>query len=152
MISWPEPVELVAGYLRSAGAEARLEQLAEPVEAPRQLAELLGCTLAQVVVAEAVDCDGTRYLTLRSGDRLLDRGKVAKVTGSRRVTVPPPGTGAVPPLPPARPGMVLVDRGLLRRSPVWVVVGSSLHLVAVAPLELVRLTQGRVEALTRESA
>ena len=26
-VSWPEPVERVAAYLRSAGAEARLEEL-----------------------------------------------------------------------------------------------------------------------------
>lgn len=152
MHDWPERVEQVAAYLRAGGAEARLEQFTEPVGTSRQVADLLGCSLAQIVVAEPVDCDGTGYLTLRSSDRALDTGKVARVTGARRVATAPADVHHATPFPPERSDSVLVDRGLLRRSPVWVGAGSPQYLVVLTPIELVRLTSARIETLTLESA
>lgn len=152
MRAWPERVELVAAYLRAAAAEARLEQLPEPIPTPRRASELLGCMPGQIVVVEPVDCDGVSFVTLRPGGRALDTGKVARATGARKVAGTAGDDRGATPFPPERPGSVLFDRGLLRRAPVWVAAGSPQHLVALAPTELVRLTRARIEALTLESA
>ena len=87
-------------------------------------------------------------------DRQVDTGKVARVTGARRVRMATPAEvtaatgfdpGSMAPFPPGRVESVFVDRAILRRSTVWVGGGSLRHRVALTPLELVRLTRGRVE-------
>jgi prolyl-tRNA editing enzyme YbaK/EbsC (Cys-tRNA(Pro) deacylase) len=60
--------------------------------------------------------------------------------------------GGVAPFPLPSVPDILVERRLLRHPIVWAGAGSSTHLVRLAPLELVRLTSGRIEDLVLESA
>ena len=60
--------------------------------------------------------------------------------------------GGVAPFPLPNVPVILVERRLLRHSVVWAGAGSTTHLVRLAPLELVRLTSGRIEDLVLESA
>lgn len=159
--TWPESVERVAAFLRAAGAEARLEEYPEATATAEAAADAVGCTLGQIVKSLVASCDGVLHLVLVPGDRRLDTGRVAAVTGVQRVKIATAEQvvaatgfepGGVAPFPPGEIESVVVDRSLLRHSIVWVGGGSARHMVALAPLELVRLTRGRVEPVGQESA
>jgi len=159
-MSWPEPVERVAAFLRVAGAEARLEELPTDTATATAAADAVGCTLGQIVKTLVLVADDAPVVALVPGDRRADTGNIAALLGARRVVVAgaqkvevwtgfAPGT--VAPFPLEGVSAVLVDRGLLRHEVVWAGAGSDRHLVSIAPAELVRLTRGRVEDLVLES-
>ena len=105
-------------------------------------------------------CDGTPVVALVPGDRKADTGKIARLLEARRVTIARAEDvveatgfrpGGVSPFPLERVPVVLVERTLLRHGVVWAGAGSERHLLAIAPVELVRLTRGRVEDVVLES-
>lgn len=155
-MTWPEPVERVAFFLRNSGAEARLEEVSTEDGTAAAAADAVGCTLGQIVKTLVLTCDGQAVVALVAGDRRADTSKIARLLGVRRAAVARSAEvqaatgfapGAVAPFPLPGVESVLVDRSLLRHALVWAGGGSSQHLVAIAPLELVRLTQGRVEEI-----
>jgi prolyl-tRNA editing enzyme YbaK/EbsC (Cys-tRNA(Pro) deacylase) len=148
--TWPEPVERVAAFLRSAGAEARVEEFTEVTPTAADAARVVGCELPQIVKSLVFECDAGTVLVLVPGDRRADSRKVARAAGCRRVAVAGPervreATGFVPGAvaPFALPGRtrVLADRGVLAYDVVWVGAGSERHLAAIAPAELLRLAE-----------
>jgi len=158
---WAPDVERVAVFLRTAGAEARIEEVAAGTATAAEAADAIGSTLGQIVKTLALVADSTPLVALVPGDRRIDTGKVAKLMGARRVRIADAETvvaltgfapGGVAPFPLPNVSEVLVERRLLRHAIVWAGAGSSTHLVRLAPLELVRLTAGRVEDLVVESA
>ena len=58
--------------------------------------------------------------------------------------------GAVAPFPLPRVQQVLIERTLLRHPLVWAGAGSSMHLVGLAPAELVRLARARPTDLVKD--
>ena len=159
-MSWPEPVERVASFLREVGAEARLEELSQETATAEAAADAIGCTLSQIVKSLVLVCDAVPVVALVPGDRKADTGKIARLLGARRAAIASAKEvvdatgfrpGAVAPFPLERVSAVLVERVLLRHHTVWAGAGSERHLVALAPAELVRLTRGRVEDLVLES-
>lgn len=159
-MSWPEPVERVAAFLRHAGAEARLEELPIETASAAAAADAVGCTLGQIVKSIVLVADGNPVVALLPGDRRADTGKVARLVGARKVGVAGAGDvvewtgfppGGVAPFPLERVSRVLVERTLLRHEVVWAGAGSDRHLVSLSPGELVRLARGRVEDLALES-
>jgi prolyl-tRNA editing enzyme YbaK/EbsC (Cys-tRNA(Pro) deacylase) len=158
-MSWPEPVERVASFLREVGGEARLEELPQAAPSADGAADAIGCTLSQIVKSLVLLCDGNAVVALVPGDRKADTGKVARLVGARRAAVAraedvidatgfPPG--AVAPFPLERVSAVLVERVLLRHRTVWAGAGTDRHVVAIAPSELVRLSRGRVGDIVLE--
>lgn len=161
MEGWPEDVERVAAFLREAGAEARLEEIAADVATAEAAADAVGCTLAQIVKSLVFLCDGAPVVVLAPGDRRVDSAAVARLTATQRAAIARPDEvvaatgfvpGAVAPFPLSDIREVLLERTLLRQPVVWVGGGSSRHLVRLAPPELLRLTNGRIEDLVRPSA
>jgi len=157
---WPPEVERVAAFLRTTGAEARIEVVGESATAAAA-ADAIGSTLGQIVKTLALVADGAPIAALVPGDRRIDTVKVARLTGARRVKIADAETvvaltgfapGGVAPFPLPKATEVLVERRLLRHAVVWAGAGTARHLVRLAPLELVRLTAGRVEDLVLESA
>jgi prolyl-tRNA editing enzyme YbaK/EbsC (Cys-tRNA(Pro) deacylase) len=147
---WPESVERVAAFLRSAGAEARIEELPEPTATAVEAARAVGCRLSQIVKSLVFDCDGNAVVVLVPGDRRVDPQKVAAavVASAARIATPVEveeatgfAPGAVAPFPLPRVRRILIDRGLLAAGVVWVGAGSPSHLAAVAPQELMRLAR-----------
>lgn len=147
--AWPEPVERVAGFLRSAGAEARLEEVAGRAPSAAEAAEVIGCGLDQIVESFVFVADGAAVVALLPGDRRGDTAKLAIAlgTGDVRLARPdevaaatgfPPGAVAPFPLTVSR---VLVDQRLLAKPVVWVGAGSTKHMVRLAPSELLRLAR-----------
>jgi Cys-tRNA(Pro)/Cys-tRNA(Cys) deacylase len=149
--SWPEPVERVASFLRSAGAEARIEELTEPGATAAEAARAVGARLSQIVKSLVVDCEGIFVVVLVPGDRRADMKKIAAAAGTATARIATPAQvehatgfepGAVAPFPLPRVRRVFVDRGLLAAKLVWIGAGSETHLAAIAPQELLRLARG----------
>jgi Cys-tRNA(Pro) deacylase len=151
-VNWPEPVERVAGYLRSAGAEGRVEEFASETPTAAAAAEAIGCEPGQVVKSLVLICDGKPLVALVPGDRRADLGKIASAAGGARARVASPQevesatgfvAGAVAPFPLPAVHRVLVERTLLARDVVWVGAGSTRHMASLAPAELVRLARAQ---------
>ena len=150
--SWPEPVERVAAYLRTAGAEARLEELEAGTATAEDAARAAGCTLGQIVKSIVVLCDGRPVVALVPGDRRADLTKIAGAAGAveariaRRAEVEEAtgfAPGAVAPFPLPKVDRVLIDQSLLAHDTVWVGAGSATHLAAINPSVLVRLARAQ---------
>jgi Cys-tRNA(Pro) deacylase len=150
--NWPEPVERVAAYLREAGAEARLEELETGTTTAEDAARAAGCPLAQIVKSIVVVCDGRAVLALVPGDRRADLDKIARAAGTTEARMASAAEveeatgfapGGVAPFPLPTAVLVLVDQGLLAHDTVWIGAGSSTHLAALGPGDLVRLARGR---------
>jgi Cys-tRNA(Pro) deacylase len=146
--TWPEPVERVAGFLREAGAEARLEEFGSGTPTARDAARAVGCTPERIVKSLVLVCDGRSVLVLVPGDRRADTAKVAAATGADEVRVAAPAEveaatgftpGGVAPFPLPDGVRVLVERSLLAHDRVWIGAGSPSHLASLKPTELLRL-------------
>jgi prolyl-tRNA editing enzyme YbaK/EbsC (Cys-tRNA(Pro) deacylase) len=150
--SWPEPVERVAGHLREAKVEARVEEFSDGTPTAEDAALAAGCALGQIVKSLVFLCDRRPVLVMVPGDRRADSAKVAAAAGCERAKIAGPeevkratgfDPGAVAPFPlPAVEG-VFVDHSLLTHEVVWVGAGSTRHMAALAPADLVRLTHAR---------
>jgi len=149
-VTWPEPVERVAAFLRTAGAEARLEQLESGTATAEDAARAAGCSLAQIVKSIVVLSDRRPVLVLVPGDKRVDLDKVARATGAAEARIARAAEveaatgftpGSVAPFPLPRIETALIDRTLLAHEIVWIGAGSPSHLAALPPAELVRLAR-----------
>ena len=156
---WPEPVERVAAFLRAAGAEGRLEEMAGDSATAQAAAESIGCALEQIVKSLVLVCDTRPVVALVPGDRRADPAKVALAAGAEhaRIARPPEVVaatgftpGAVAPFPLPAGVRVLVERTILSHPVVWVGAGSDQHMAMLSPSELVRLTRGATVDLVQE--
>ena len=150
--AWPAPVERVSSYLREAGAEARIEELAAGTATAADAAAAVGCELGQIVKSLVFVCDDRSVLALVPGDRRGDAGKVARAVGATeaRIARGPEveeatgfAPGAVAPFPQSGLAAVLIDPELLRHRVVWAGAGSPYHVVGLDPRELARLARAR---------
>jgi prolyl-tRNA editing enzyme YbaK/EbsC (Cys-tRNA(Pro) deacylase) len=157
---WPEPVERVASFLRTAGAEARLEEFAESTSTARGAAEAIGCPLEQVVKSLVFVCGTTAVLALVPGDRRADPARIALAAnaGDARVAVPSEvvaatgfDPGAVAPFPLPAGTRVFVEHTILPIPVVWVGAGSPQHMAMLSPSELLRLTNGEPADIVEEA-
>jgi Cys-tRNA(Pro) deacylase len=166
--AWPEEVERVAAFLRESGAESRVEEFADGTPTAEDAAKAVGCELAQIVKSLVFDCDGRSILVLVPGDRRADRAKVAEAAGCSKARIAGAEQvrdatgyepGAVAPFPLREVAAVFLDRSLLGHPVVWIGAGSTQHMAALAPTELMRLSkaepmdavEGRPEGPVREA-
>ncbi len=160
-MSWPDPVERVAAFLRTAGAEARLEEFGSATPSAQAAADAIGCTLEQIVKSLVFVCGTEPVLALLPGDRRADPAKIALAAeaGEARVARPAEvlevtgfAPGGVSPVPPPPGTLVLVERTIISSPVVWVGGGSDRHMAMLSPPELVRLTGGSLVDIAQESA
>lgn len=160
MAVWPDQVERVAAYMRSSGAEARLEELGEESATATDAARSVGCDLAQIVKSVVAVCDGKPVVVLVPGDRRADLEKVRRSVGAATARVARADeveavTGFAPgAVAPFAHGVerVLLERTLLALGTVWAGAGSPRHLVQLAPAELARLAQAEPMDAVEEPA
>jgi prolyl-tRNA editing enzyme YbaK/EbsC (Cys-tRNA(Pro) deacylase) len=152
MGDWPEPVERVAGFLRAAGTEAVIEEFPEGTPTARDAARAVGCELRQIVKSRVFRCGEQVLLVMVPGDARADARKVAGAGGCPRARVADPDLvldatgfepGAVAPFPLRRIDRVFADRSLLALDRVWIGAGSTQHMAALAPADLVRLARAQ---------
>ena len=148
--SWPDEVERVAAYLRESGAESRIEEFSEGTPTAEDAAKAVGSELAQIVKSLVFDCDGRSILVLVPGDRRADRSKIAAAAGCSKARIAGADQvrnatgyepGAVAPFPLEHVEAVFLDRTLLQHPLVWIGAGSTRHMAALAPTELLRLSR-----------
>ena len=148
--SWPEEVERVATFLRDSGAESRIEEFREGTPTAEDAAKAVGCELGQIVKSLVFDCEGRSVLVLVPGDRRADKRKVATAAGRSSAKIAGPDQvrkatgyepGAVAPFPLQQVDAVFLDRSLLRHKVVWIGAGSTRHMAALTPTELLRLAR-----------
>jgi prolyl-tRNA editing enzyme YbaK/EbsC (Cys-tRNA(Pro) deacylase) len=159
--AWPEPVERVTAYLREAGAEVRVEEFSAGTPTAEAAARAVGCALGQIVKSLVFDCDGRPILVLVPGDRRADAAKIARAAGCHFARIAGSEEvqeatgfepGAVAPFPLPRVQSVFIDRTLLGHRVVWIGAGSSKHMAALSPAELVRLSRARPMDAVDEAA
>jgi prolyl-tRNA editing enzyme YbaK/EbsC (Cys-tRNA(Pro) deacylase) len=152
MKSWPEPVERVVRRLREANIEARVEEFPAGTPTASDAARATGAKLPEIVKSLVFLCDGRSVLVMVPGDRRADSDKIAKAVGCENVKVAGPeevaeatgfSTGGVAPFPLANIDLVLMERTLLAHEIVWIGAGTSRHMAALAPSDLVRLAHAR---------
>jgi prolyl-tRNA editing enzyme YbaK/EbsC (Cys-tRNA(Pro) deacylase) len=150
--TWPEPVERVAAHLREAGVEARLEELEEGTATADDAARAAGCTLEQIVKSLVFVCDGKPFVALVPGNRRADPAKIARAAEATEARIARPAEvqeatgfapGAVAPFPLPRVERVLIDQNLLSHDVVWIGAGSTAHMAALSPADLVRLARAQ---------
>ncbi len=150
--AWPEPVERVSSFLRTAGAEARIEEFADGTPTAADAAAAVGCELGQIVKSIVLVCDERPVLALVPGDRRADQEKIARAASASGARIASPREveratgfepGGVAPFGHAGIDPVLLHPTLLRHDVVWVGAGSPRHMIGLAPAELVRLTRAR---------
>jgi prolyl-tRNA editing enzyme YbaK/EbsC (Cys-tRNA(Pro) deacylase) len=150
--NWPQSVERVTEFLRSAGAEVRVEEFADGTPTAQAAARAVGCELSQIVKSLVFDCDGKPVVAMVPGDRRADADKIAAAAGSRLARIAGVEEvqdatgfepGAVAPFPLPRVERVFIDRTLLGHRIVWIGAGSDRHMAALSPGELVRLSRAR---------
>jgi prolyl-tRNA editing enzyme YbaK/EbsC (Cys-tRNA(Pro) deacylase) len=150
--NWPQPVERVTEFLRSAGAEVRVEEFADGTPTAQAAARAVGCELSQIVKSLVFDCDGKPVVAMVPGDRRADADKIAAAAGGRLARIAGAEEvqdatgfepGAVAPFPLPRVERVFIDRTLLGHRVVWIGAGSDRHMAALSPAELVRLSRAR---------
>ena len=160
-MSWPDPVERVAVFLRAAGAEARLEEFETTTPSAQAAADAIGCSLEQIVKSLVFVCGSEPVLALLPGDRRADPAKIALAAGAGDVRVARPAEvlevtgfapGGVSPVPPPPETLVLIERTIISSPVVWVGGGSDRHMAMLSPNELVRLTGGSLVDIAQESA
>ena len=148
----PEPVQRVADFLRTARAEARLEEFPKEIPTVRDAAKALGVEPGQIVKTLVFVCDGRPVVALVPGDRRADGAKIARAVGAASARVAthdevlaatgfPPG--AVAPFPLPTVDTILLERTLLAQEHVWVGAGSERHLAMLPAPELLRLSRAR---------
>ena len=142
----------MARFLQEQRVEARLEEFPEGTPTAEDAARAVGCRLGQIVKSLVFMCDGRPILVLVPGDRRADRDKVAAGAGCARLKIAgsdevEQGTGfaagGVAPFPLPGIQTVLIEHALLGHEVVWVGAGTSRHMAAIAPSDLVRLTRAQ---------
>ncbi|MHB8630694.1 MAG: YbaK/EbsC family protein [Candidatus Limnocylindria bacterium] len=114
-------------------------------------ARAIGCTVAQIVKSLVFLADGAPVVVLCSGADRVDESKLRGALGStvvRRATADEAkaatgfAIGGVPPFGHATDLRVIVDAGLLALTTVWAAAGLPDAVFPIAPVELLRLSDG----------
>jgi prolyl-tRNA editing enzyme YbaK/EbsC (Cys-tRNA(Pro) deacylase) len=152
MSDWPEPVERVSTVLRAAAVDARIEEFKEGTPTAREAARAIGCELGQIVKSVVLVCDGAYVLALVPGDRRADESAVREAVGAGEVRVAKPDEvvhatgfepGAVAPFPQRAITQTLMDRSFFGYEEVWIGAGTSSHMAALRPAELLKLSNAK---------
>lgn len=154
---WPEPVERVASFLRTAAVDARLEEFPGGTPTAADAALAVGCAKAEIVKSLVFVCDERPVLVLVPGDMRADAARLTAAAGARYARVARPdevvsatgfAPGAVAPFPAPNVSRVFMDRRLLRHELVWIGAGSDRHMAGIAPPDLARLAKAEIADLT----
>jgi prolyl-tRNA editing enzyme YbaK/EbsC (Cys-tRNA(Pro) deacylase) len=150
--NWPEPVQRVARALREGRIEARIEEFHEGTPTAADAAAATGASIGQIVKSLVFSCDGRAIVVMVPGDRRADTAKIAVAAGCERVKsvgadaveqLTGFSAGGVAPFPLPGIQTVLIERSLMAHEVVWIGAGSSRHMAAFAPADLVRLARAR---------
>jgi Cys-tRNA(Pro) deacylase len=156
---WPAPVQRVAAVLEKARIEGRVEEFSESASTAADAASATGAPIEQIVKSLVFAGDGRPIVVMVPGDRRADTARIAAAAGCERVKAVGADAverltgfpaGGVAPFPLPGVETVLIEQALLGHEVVWIGAGSSRHMAALAPSDLVRLARARPAQLTVE--
>jgi prolyl-tRNA editing enzyme YbaK/EbsC (Cys-tRNA(Pro) deacylase) len=145
----------VEAVLLEAGVEVDVRTFPQGTRTAEDAAAAIGVEVGQIVKSLVFERDGAPVLALVSGANRADEALLAEAFGG------PVGRasadevrawtgfaiGGIPPVGHARPVETVVDEDLLRFAVVWAAAGTPTDVFAIAPDDLVRVTNGRVVRL-----
>ena len=132
---WPEAVERIAVFLRSAGVEGRLEESLPGAGPPAR----------QMLRVDGFDAGGATVVALIPADRAVDPQKLAAATKSSEVR-PTPATDF-----PFQGVRVFIDQSVLSFESIWLKAASPRHLLGLSPAQLARITNAQTADLLMEA-
>ena len=147
--SLPESVQRVAAALRRLQHPEAPRMLEDACRTAQQAADALGIAVGQVAksIIFRRKSDDAAVLVITSGDRRVDEKKVEALVGKigradAEFVKSRTGfsIGGVAPLAHAVPGVVLVDRELLRFEVLWAAAGHPHAVFPLSPQDLQRIT------------
>ena len=157
----PAGVQRVAAALQAADHAQAPRMLDDACRTAQQAADVLGIAVGQVaksIIFRRLS-DDAAVLVVTSGDRRVDAHKVAALVGpigradaafvKARTGF---SIGGVAPLAHAHPGVVLIDRELLRFAVLWAAAGHPHAVFPLSPQDLQRLTDAPLADVTEQTA
>jgi prolyl-tRNA editing enzyme YbaK/EbsC (Cys-tRNA(Pro) deacylase) len=145
----PEGFRRVVAALAERGHANAPVWLEVAARTSQEAADVLGVAVGQIAksVVFRRKSDGRAVLVVTSGDRRVDEGKVAAITGAlgradAEFVKAKTGfsIGGVAPLAHAEPPVTLIDAELFRFGVVWAAAGHPNGVFQLAPAELEALT------------
>src|SRR6266571_4734735 len=147
-------LERVRASLAQLGLDhLTVREFAESTATASDAAAAIGTTVGRIVKSLVFMAGEQPVLVLASGPNRVDLTKVSRLLGKPITranadqvrTLTGFAIGGVPPVGHAQPLSTLVDRALLQYDEVWAAAGTPNAVFAIAPPDLVRITDGRVE-------
>ena len=154
----PEGFRRVAAALADRGHVHAPVWLDVAARTSQEAADVLGVAVGQIAksVIFRRKSDERAVLVVTSGDRRVDEGKVAAITGAlgradAEFVKAKTGfsIGGVAPLAHAEPPVTLIDRELLRFDVIWAAAGHPNGVFALSPAQLQTLTGAPVADVTQ---
>lgn len=139
--------------LADLGVAAEIREFPAGTRTAQDAATAVGTSVAQIVKSLVFDAGGRAVLALTSGANRVDLGKLARLAGAGRIEkataemirdVTGFTIGGVPPIGHRAALPVYVDETLLAHPVVYAAAGTPNTVFAIAPSELVRITNGIV--------
>ena len=148
----------VRAALAAAGVAARVDEFASSTRTAQDAANAVGTSVGQIVKSLVFLAGEAPVLALVSGANQLDPARLAELTGvaigkaDAEVVRQATGyaIGGVPPIGFPAPIPTFIDRDLLQYDVVWAAAGTPRHVFPIAPVDLVRITGGRVAELASD--
>ncbi|MGE4298130.1 MAG: YbaK/EbsC family protein [Desulfovibrionaceae bacterium] len=152
----------VADILEERGFSCVVTELAESSRTAQQAADVVGCSVAQIVKSLVLRGkeSGEPYLCEVSGVNRLDTNAVAALVGEpvkmaeadfvRAVTGY--AIGGIPPVGHARDIRTFIDQDLWIYGELWAAAGTPYALFRLTPDELLAMTGGQVAELAKSGA
>ena len=146
---------------RAAGLEITVVRFPEGTRTAADAARAVGCDVGQIVKSLVFVADGAPIVALVSGANRVDLGRLASALGATQVrradgdearAATGFAIGGVPPFGHATSLTVVVDDGLMAHDTVWAAAGLPDAVFAIAPVDLLRASDGRVVDLAERSA
>jgi len=151
-LSAPERVQQA---LMAAGVDVRIEEFPSSTRTAQEAADTVGTSVAQIVKSLVFLAGDSPVMALVSGVNRLDTERLGVLSGApigkanadtvRQATGY--AIGGVPPIGFPAPIPTFIDRDLLQYDVVWAAAGTPRHVFPITPIELVRITSGRVADL-----
>ena len=158
-----DPVDRVQAALDALALNIQVQRFDRSTGTAPEAAAAVGCELGAIVKSLCFLIDGQPVLVLAAGDRQVDSKALRRIYGvsKRGVKIADPRTveavtgfavGGVAPLGHPRPLPTLIDRNLSRFKIVYAAAGSADSIFPIPYETLVKVTNGQVHDLARESA
>ena len=144
--------------LRAQGFDCEVVELPRSTRSAVEAAQAVGCRVEQIaksLVFKGAE-SGRPVLVIASGGNRVDERRLGELLGERVAKADAEfvreatgfAIGGVPPVGHARPVETFVDEDLLRYDEIWAAAGTPNAVFRLTPAELVRVTGGRLAAIT----